>query len=224
MVGKPGPFFDSLLRSSAQVELFDEELEYEPYRRGIETGAVPPSRLGPHLGELTAACTFVCLLGYSVLPREFLEGGRYATVLFASSLEYAREGGAAGSLPECELAVGRRSPRREREGKGGTRVLSAREIAAGKGLGETLPAPGRPRLVVIDPLVMDPSLFPVFANVDPGGLGWYPLLRLLRELFESGEVSAALIRTCRLPSSDSGPSFVLARLAAKLLAYALAGR
>ena len=78
--------------------------------------------------------------------------------------------------------------------------------------------------MVIDPLVMDPSLFPLRANIDPGGLGWYPLLRLLRELFASGEVPAALVRPCRLSSADPGPSFVLARLAAKLVAYALAGK
>jgi hypothetical protein len=224
VVGKPGYFFDSLLRASAQVELFDEELEYEPCRRGIKTADLPPSRLGPHLGELMSAGTFACLLGYSALPRELLESGRYATILFAPALEIVRARGAAGSPPECELAVGVRSGRRDGAGKRGVRVLGAREIASGKGLGGILPNPDRPRLVVIDPLVMDPSLFPVRANIDPGGLGWYSLLRLLRELFTSGEVPAALVRPCRLSSSDPGPSFVLARLAAKLLAYALAGK
>ncbi len=224
VVGKPGYFFDSLLHASAQVELFDEELECEPYRRGIRTDSLPPSRLGSHLGELMAAGTFACLLGYAALPREILASGRYATVLFAPAFEPVRGRGAAGSPPEGELTVGVRSGRRNREGRGGARVLRARDIAAGKGLGEILPAPDRPRLVVIDPLVMDPSLFPVRANLDPGGLGWYPLLRLLRELFTSGEVPAALVRPCRLSLSDPGPSFVLARLAAKLVAYALAGK
>jgi hypothetical protein len=224
-VGKPGYFFDSLLHASAQVELFDEELESEPYRRGIRTDSLPPSRLGSHLGELMAAGTFACLLGYAALPREILASGRYAPVLFAPAFEPVRGRGAAGSPPEGELTVGVRSGRRDREGsKGGATVLRARDIAAGKGLGGLLPGDRRPRLVVIDPLVMDPSLFPVRANLDPGGLGWYPLLRLLRELFTSGEVPAVLVQPCRLSSSDPGPSFVLARLAAKLVAYALAGK
>jgi agmatinase len=224
VTGKRGFFFDSLLRASSQVELFDEELESEPWRRGIRTAAHPPSRLGPHLEELMAAGTFACLLGYSSFPRELSESGRYATVLFAPSRDSLREGGAVSSPQSCALAVGVRAGGREREGKGGARVLSAREIAAGRGLGELLPAPDRPRLLVIDPLVMDPSLLPVPANIEPGGLGWYPLLRLLRELFESGKVQAALMRPCRLTPSDPGPPFVLARLAAKLVAYALAGK
>ena len=172
-----------------------------------------------------AAGTFACLLGYAALPREFLENSRYATILFAPALASVREREAAGSLRSCELVVGVRSGRLDREGnKGRAKVLGARDIAAGKSLGGLLPGSDRPRLVVIDPLVMDPSLFPVRANLDPGGLGWYPLLRLLRELFTSGEVPAVLVLPCRISSTDSSPSFVLARLAAKLVAYALAGK
>jgi agmatinase len=222
-VGKPGRFLDSVLQASVQVELFDEELEYEPCRRGIRTDILPLSLLGSHLGELMAAGTFACLLGHAAFPRKVLESGQYATVLFAPALESSQGKATAGSFPECELAVGVRSGRRDRENRGGARVLRARDITDGKGLGGLLPSPDRPILVVIDPLVMDPSLFPVRGNIDPGGLGWYPLLRLLRELFETGNVPAALVRPCRLSASDTGPSFVLARLAAKLVAYALAG-
>ena len=210
LLGSPGAFFESLLRASAFVELYDEELDCEPFRRGIRTERVPPAALSARLGKVRSRGAFPCLAGYGPSPVMPAVHGLGETVVLAP--EVAPWRGAA-------LILGVRSG-----GRGGGprppsgKVLSAREILAGRG---RRLSPPHPTLLVIDPHVMDPALFPVRRNLEPGGLTWYPLTALLKALFESRTVAAVLMLPAALPPSNPLPSFMLAKLTAKVLAYAL---
>lgn len=222
VAGPPGRFFEDFIAASAFVELYDEELEYEPYRRGVRTESLSSNGLARCLKGLVDDGTFVCLVGYRGLPGTFLEGSSCGAVAFSPRREIDGWGpGEEGTLP-VELTVGPRSGGREEPGNSGARVLTARRIASGVRIEPGDLSRERPRILVIDPFVMDPSLFPVRGNVEPGGLQWHPLTELLRAVFSGSPPVAALILPRRLPARDSGPAFILARLAAKLVAYALA--
>jgi hypothetical protein len=69
--------------------------------------------------------------------------------------------------------------------------------------------------------VLDPSLLPVPDNIEPGGLDWYLLTDILRTLCRRQRPAGAVLLPCRLPRRDPAAAFILARLAAKLLAYVL---
>lgn len=213
VLGRPGGFFESFLRSSAYVELYDEELGCEPFRRGIRTERVPPSALAGRTGKLTSRGVFPCFVGYSSLPGDVLAGGRHETVVLAPE---------AAGWEKAALILGVRSGGRGADpGPPSQKVLSSREIMSGRRPRSRGFSPSRPCLLVVDPLVMDPALFPVRRNIEPGGLSWYRLTALLRALFESGTVEAALLLPASFPIASPYPSFLLARLTAKLIAYAI---
>ena len=97
-------------------------------------------------------------------------------------------------------------------------ILTARAIVTGEGRGRIKSFPPS-SLLIVDPLVMDPSLFPVPGNLEPGGLRWYELTALLRKIFADCKPRATLLLPCGLPPRDPVPSFVLARVMAKIIAY-----
>lgn len=213
VLGRPGRFFESFLRSSAYVELYDEELDCEPYRRGIRTERVPPAALAGRIAKLTPRGIFPCLVGYGSLPGDLPTGGWEETVVLAPKV---------AGWEKAALLCGVRSGGRGADPRPPSQqVLSSRQIMADGGPRNRGVFPSRPSLLVIDPLVMDPPLFPVRGNIEPGGLSWHRLTALLRILFESGTVGMALVLPAPLPRSNPSPSFLLARLTAKVIAYAL---
>jgi hypothetical protein len=217
ILGHPGSFFKDLLQASLFVEYYDEELEYEPYRLGVGTESVPPSKLTARLEGLKNTAVF--LVGYPPSPAlTNSEAGR-GRVLFTPSTD----AGGKWNLRASDTVIGpRRAGRAEGGGGGRPRVVTARELESSPGKDFQLPAAGEGMLVV-DPLVMDPSLFPVPDNVEPGGLRWYPLTSLLRSLLSRAAPSPVLLLPCRLAKKDPLPPFVLARLLSKMIAYALSG-
>jgi hypothetical protein len=222
VLGPPSAFFAAVLQASLQVELFDEEMGFEPFRKGIVTGRYPAALADGKAEEFAGRGTFVFRVGY---PPErpvtaALPGG--AVVVFSPS---GLPGGWEEVLPREKrrlLLLGRRTGAPAAGRKAGlTEDLSAR-ILVRKGSS----ALGRKRfpsapLIIIDPLVLDPPVLPVSGNVEPGGLGWYLLTDLLRVLCTRQRPAGAVLLPCRLPRRDPVAAFILARLAAKLLAYVL---
>ena len=218
VIGPEGVFFNSILSSSQYVELYDGEVGIEPWRRGVATEKIPSSALGKRLKSLVESGTFPCLAGYEKIPaviRSFLGRG---TLFLAPARDEAVMSGE-------DIVLGLR------RGKGGSAGadIPARAIAGARERGAAIPLPlplpeGEGRAVVIDPLVMDPSLFRQSDNIEPGGLTWYDLTGLVGALIERRSVPLLLIFPRRLPAGDPYPSFVLARLVSKVLAHALANR
>jgi agmatinase len=66
---------------------------------------------------------------------------------------------------------------------------------------------------------LDPSLVPTTGTPEPGGLGWYEVLTLLRKLAEKRRiVGMDLVEFAKTDNSD-GPAFLCAKLVYKTLAY-----
>lgn len=101
-------------------------------------------------------------------------------------------------------------------------VIWAREIAEARDdawMDRVLAALGPRVYVTFDIDAFDPSLVPGTGTPEPGGLGWYPVLRLLRRVFQEREVVAAdIVEVAPVPGSQVS-EFVAARLAAKMILY-----
>ncbi len=66
---------------------------------------------------------------------------------------------------------------------------------------------------------LDPSLVPTTGTPEPGGLGWYEVLTLIRKLAEKRRiVGMDLVEFAKTDSSDA-PAFLCAKLVYKTLAY-----
>jgi len=212
ILGAPGPFFESLLEASRHVEPYDDETATEPWRRGVSTGIVPSGSLGSRLRGTRRG--FTCLVGYSSVPPAFFEEG-VPRIVFAASGE--PPGGLVYGADDLVVGVRAGSACGE---KAAPRMLPSREAgpSSAKDRAALYPAES---LIVIDPLVMDPSLMPIRENIEPGGLAWYPLTGILRECLAESAVRGVHILPRRLPRRDTYPAFVLARLISRLLALAL---
>ena len=114
--------------------------------------------------------------------------------------------------------------------RGRTTAITAREIAASRGLGPET-AEGAPWIrraldairtkrvyLTVDLDGLDPSVVPAVGTPDPGGLTWFETLALIRALFARGGVAAAdVVELCPAPGST------LSDYAAARLAYKIAG-
>lgn len=76
--------------------------------------------------------------------------------------------------------------------------------------------------VTIDLDGLDPSIMPSVGTPEPGGLGWYEVLRLLRKVAEKRKVVGFdVMELCPVPGNVA-PDFLAARLVYKLATYILA--
>jgi agmatinase len=72
--------------------------------------------------------------------------------------------------------------------------------------------------VSIDVDVFDPGIMPSTGTPEPGGLGWYQVLKLLRAVSKAKLiVGFDVVELC--PSSNKSPDFLAAKLAYTLLSY-----
>jgi len=78
---------------------------------------------------------------------------------------------------------------------------------------------GDPVYLTIDCDGFDPAIMPAVGTPEPGGLGWYEALTLLRRVFRERRVVACdLVELCPLPGIVA-PNFLCARLIYKVLTY-----
>jgi len=78
--------------------------------------------------------------------------------------------------------------------------------------------------ITFDVDCFDPSLVPSTGTPEPGGLQWYPVLKLLRRVFtERNVVSADVVELAPIPGM-SAPDFLVAKLIYKMIGYRFAGR
>jgi agmatinase len=65
----------------------------------------------------------------------------------------------------------------------------------------------------------DPSLVPSTGTPEPGGLEWYPVLRLLRRVFEATKVRGVdVVELAPIPGLHA-PDFLVAKLIYKMIGY-----
>jgi agmatinase len=242
----------AILDASAHLELYDIETGTEPYRHGILTdapvdeGSTPEAmaqaveqRVAAHLaagrfpvvlggehsvsiGAMRAAAarwaglSFLQLDAHTDLRPEY-EGSRYN---HACVMARARELG-----PVVQVGI-RSMDAAEREGLDPRRVFYAEDLAGGRMRRDwtrrVVGRLGRRVYLTLDLDVFDPSIMPSTGTPEPGGLGWYPVLRLLRRLFRQREVVGFDVVELA-PSEARAPDFLAAKLVYQLLAYRFQG-
>jgi agmatinase len=75
--------------------------------------------------------------------------------------------------------------------------------------------------ITIDLDVFDPAIMPAVGTPEPGGLGWYPVLSLLRQVAAAREiVGFDVVELAPLPGNPAS-DFLAAKLVYKTLAYIL---
>lgn len=247
---KDGPW--AILNASAQVELYDDELDWSPAEVGIATAApVMPSRVDyetplRQIEEVTAAA-----LDKQLFP--IILGGEHAISLGpvrAAKAKYPdlavlqidahadlrmeyEETPYSHASAMCRLVdlgvplvqVGVRNISAEemawwREKKPST-IFWARDYCRGKHtVDEVLAALGdRPVYLTIDLDGLDPAIMPGVGTPEPGGLGWYETLDLLRALFERKQVVAADVVELAPIAGENVSEFAAAKLIYKLIGY-----
>jgi agmatinase len=122
------------------------------------------------------------------------------------------------------VAVGIRAlSREEREslrGADNIHVFFAADIQEGDAwIDDVLACLGDPVYLTFDVDGLDPALVPATGTPEPGGLGWYPVLKLLRRVFRERRVVAAdVVELAPIPGL-AAPDFLVAKLVYKLIGY-----
>jgi agmatinase len=73
--------------------------------------------------------------------------------------------------------------------------------------------------ITIDTDGFDPSICPSVGTAEPGGLQWYPTLKLLRKVFEKCDVKGFDIVELNPKSEDDSTAYNMAQLCYKLIGY-----
>ncbi|MBI2953839.1 MAG: agmatinase [Chloroflexi bacterium] len=104
------------------------------------------------------------------------------------------------------------------------RMLRAADLISGKQtFAETLAKLGENVYITIDLDVFDPSEMPAVGTPEPGGLGWYQVLDILRHVFASRNVVGFdLVELCPL-SGNVAPEFLAAKLVYKMIGMKFGG-
>ncbi|MGQ0816375.1 MAG: agmatinase [Gemmatimonadota bacterium] len=245
---------DAIIQASRYIELYDQELDQEPYEVGIATlPALELSGAGPEqaVRELRAAYDaildagkdkFVIALGgeHSISSAPILahaernKGKRISVLQFDAhtDLRHEYEGSPFSHAAVMHrvhdnvdlVAVGIRAlTREERElarNRKNIHLFLADDIHTGETwMDEVIAKLGDTVYISFDVDGFDPSLVPSTGTPEPGGLQWYPVLKLLRRVFRERNVIAAdVVELAPIPGL-SAPDFLVAKLVYKLIGY-----
>jgi agmatinase len=114
----------------------------------------------------------------------------------------------------------------ELEGLDPRRVFYAEDLAGGRArrgwARQVLRRLSRRVYLTVDLDVLDPALMPSTGTPEPGGLGWYQVLELVRLVCRRRELVGFDVVELA-PSSNRAPDFLAAKLVYKLLAYRFQG-
>jgi agmatinase len=250
----------AIVEASRYIELYDQELDNEPFEVGIATlPALSLTGAGPEqaIGELRAAYDrildagpdkFIIALGgehsissapilawadrlrqqgkrLSVLQidahtdlRDEYEGSPYSHAAVMSRVKDSVEIVAVGirAITSEEMQLVRRSEN--------IHVFLADNIHAGEEwMDDVLSRLGEDVYITFDVDGFDPSLVPATGTPEPGGLQWYPVMKLLRRVFEERTVhSVDIVELAPIPGYPAA-DFLVAKLAYKMIGYKFIG-
>jgi len=104
------------------------------------------------------------------------------------------------------------------------RIFFADDIHSGDSwIDAVLAALGDTVYLTFDVDGLDPSLVPSTGTPEPGGLTWYPVMKLLRRVFREKRVVAADVVELAPNPANPAPDFLVARLVYKLIGYRFSG-
>lgn len=247
----------AIIEASSQIELYDEEMNSEPYLAGIHTlPAIEPvvSDFTEMMERIESICApalkakkLIILLGgehtvslglinalrklrgksankFAVLQfdahadlRPSYQGAKYSHACVARrildlKIPVVQVGIRSLSKQEREFAV--KSKSLDQVSMWHLNTNSLEKVITH--ILSLLP----PRIYLsIDVDVLDPSIMPAVGNPEPGGLGWYQLLRILRAIILSREVIGCDITELNPLPGLVAPNVLVARLVYKIIAY-----
>jgi len=255
----------AILDASRYIELYDQELDSEPYEVGIATlPALPLTGAGPEQAVRELRSAYDRLLEVSGDRFVIMLGGEHsissAPILAWADRLGSRPGASDRPLtvlqfdahtdlrPEYEgspyshasvmhrvhdrvkiVAVGIRAlTREERElarGSDHIHLFFADDIHEGDAwMDEVVSLLTDDVYITFDVDGFDPSLVPSTGTPEPGGLQWYPVLKLLRRVFRERTVVACdVVELAPFPGL-SAPDFLVAKLIYKMIGYRFEGR
>jgi agmatinase len=247
----------AILEASRYIELYDQELDADPYEVGIATlPALHLSAAGPAeaLAELRASydavldtdpTRFIVLLGgeHSLSSAPILAWAdrmpdRRLGVLQIDAHTDLRpdyEGSPwshASVMARVQdrvtlVAVGIRALTREERtlvrASEHIHVFFADDIHEGDDwMDDVIARLPQDVYLSFDVDGFDPSLVPATGTPEPGGLSWYPVLKLLRRVFhERNVVAADVVELAPIPGL-AAPDFLVAKLVYKMIGYRFA--
>lgn len=245
----------AILEASRYIELYDQELDREPYDVGVATlpalelsgggGASAMRELREAYDALLdeAGDRFVIMLGgeHSLTAEPVLawadrlgSGRRLSVLQFDAHTDLRPE---YEGTPYSHASVMHRVHERADIVAVGIRALTGEEMALARASDDIhlfLADDVHDREDWVDDVVdrlrddvyvtfdvdcFDPSLVPSTGTPEPGGLGWYTVLRVLRRVFEKRNVLAAdVVELAPVPGLHA-PDFLVAKLVYKMIGY-----
>ncbi|MBI5587740.1 MAG: agmatinase [Deltaproteobacteria bacterium] len=247
----------AIIEASTHMELYDEELDTEPYEAGIETLAqIESTALGPRemIKRVKRASSGIIETGkipvilggeHSItlgLVQALLE--RYPDLSVLQLDAHADMRDEYQDTPFNHACVARRISELCPIIQVGIRSLSVEEadflkgeVKAGKKAGTTIKTYYATEVIrginwdavvrnltdniciTVDLDVFDPSIMPATGTPEPGGLGWYDALGLLRKAAsKKNVVGFDVVELCPLPGNIA-PDFLAAKLVYKMMGY-----
>lgn len=236
----------AIIDASAHMELYDIETDSEVYRRGISTEPPLDGRGSPEQMAARVRAEVGRLLDAGRLPA--MLGGEHSVTIGAVQAAAARHAGLSvlqldahtDLRPEFEgssynhacvmarvaevcpfVQVGIRSMDvEEKPFLPAGRVFFAERIQEGSAwLDAVLGGLSGTVYITVDLDVFDPSIMPSTGTPEPGGLGWYTVLTLLRRVCASKTVAAFDVVELCPSGANRGPDFLAAKLVYKILSY-----
>jgi agmatinase len=242
---------EAIIEASAHVELYDIETDSEVHLHGIHTFELPhlprsPEKLTQIVRERFSSFAdddkFPVMLGgnHSVTPgavQGLKDHFADLTVLQLDAHADLRES-YHGSMfnHACVMArieeicqtvqVGIRSMSREEFNRLDTvRVFFARDIfLRSDWVEKVVELLSANVYVTIDLDVFDPSVMPSTGTPEPGGLSWYQIIRLLKEVAENRNVVGFDVVELVPNKHNKAPDFIAAKLVFKFLSYIFKNR
>jgi len=239
----------AILEASLHLELYDEELDSEPYQAGIHTlPQLEPVASGPEEMIRRVEQAVAEIGGAGKLPITL--GGDHSITLGAVRALSAQYGqlsvlqlDAHADLRDeyqgtrwSHACVGRRISEIARLIQIGLRSLSREEAAFLEALKITaiyahelthdlraaeraIAALSDPVYITLDVDVFDPALMPAVGTPEPGGLSWQVTLAILRRAFEAHRVVGCDVVELAPIPGLIAPDFLAAKLVYKLIGY-----
>jgi agmatinase len=247
---KDGPA--AIIAASQQVELFDEELGFEPYRAGIATlDALEITSEGPQqtvkrvyqgVRTLLRRRQIVILLGgeHSLTTgavRAYKEKFKDVSVLQLDAHADLRDTYESSPYnhactlrrvreicPAVQVGIRNLSvEENEFASKEKIKFFYAKDICSTSDwIDEATGKLSRNVYVTIDLDVLDPSFMPAVGTPEPGGLSWYQVLEVLRKTVEEKNVVGFDVMELSPIPEMVAPDFLAAKLVYKMIGYLVA--
>jgi agmatinase len=243
----------AIITASTYLEMYDIELDREICQVGIHTlPELVPDMSGPEAmvervyrvaGQVLAGDKIMVMLGGEHtltlgMVKAYREKYTNLSVLQLDAHADLRDSYLGASLSQATVMrrvaklcpvvpVGIRSLSLEEKqfiDAAGIRPFHADELISGRvDYGQVVESLSPDVYVTIDVDVLDPSVMPAVGTPEPGGLGWYELLRLLRRVArERHIVGFDLVELCP-PEGPDACAFLAAKLVYKLIGYIFEG-